>query len=64
MTIDRVPVDLGSRSYTVDIGQGLIDAAGDQIAPLLHRKRVAIVTDAHVAPLRRHKGLAAFGADR
>jgi 3-dehydroquinate synthase len=62
MTIDRVPVDLGSRSYTVDIGQGLIDAAGDRIAPLLRRKRVAIVTDAHVAPLHLARLEAAFGA--
>ncbi|MGL4320780.1 MAG: 3-dehydroquinate synthase [Paracoccaceae bacterium] len=51
MTIDAVPVDLGTRSYKVLIGQGLIDAAGTQIAPMLRRKRVAIVTDANVAPL-------------
>ncbi len=51
MTIDRVHVDLGARSYDVLIGSGLIDTAGAEIAPLLRRKRVAIVTDDRVAPL-------------
>lgn len=51
MTIDRIHVDLGSRSYDVLIGPGLIDNAAAEIAPLLRRKRVAIVTDDRVAPL-------------
>jgi 3-dehydroquinate synthase len=46
-----VPVDLGERSYQVRIGPGLIDRAGLEIAPLLRRKRVAIVTDETVAGL-------------
>ncbi len=46
-----VPVDLGERSYQVRIGPGLIDRAGAEIAPLLRRKRVAIVTDESVAGL-------------
>jgi 3-dehydroquinate synthase len=49
MTIDTVGVDLGSRSYEVRIGRGLIDRAGAEIAPLLRRKRVAVVTDETVA---------------
>ncbi len=49
MTLDVVPVDLGSRSYEVRIGPGLIGQAGAQVAPLLRRKRVAIVTDETVA---------------
>ena len=56
-TIDTVPVNLGDRSYDVRVGQGLIARAGVEIAPLLRRKRVAIVTEEtvaalHLAPLR------------
>ncbi len=43
--IDTVHVDLGARSYDVRIGRGLVSGAGAEIAPFLHRKRVAIVTD-------------------
>ncbi len=46
---NTVAVDLGSRSYEVRIGEGLIARAGAEIAPLLRRKRVAVVTDATVA---------------
>ncbi|MGB8812390.1 MAG: 3-dehydroquinate synthase [Paracoccaceae bacterium] len=51
MTVNVVPVALGARSYDVRIGQGLIDRAGAEIAPLLRRKRVAVVTDDTVAAL-------------
>ena len=44
-----VPVRLGARSYEVRIGQGLLGRAGAEIAPLLRRRRVAIVTDETVA---------------
>ena len=44
-----VRVELGARSYDVRIGAGLIDRAGDEIAPLLRRPRVAILTDETVA---------------
>ncbi len=47
----EVRVALGDRSYHVRIGPGLIGAAGREIAPLLARPRVAIVTDAIVAGL-------------
>lgn len=52
-----VPVPLGARAYDVRIGQGLLGRAGAEIAPLLSRPRVAIVTDAtvaglHLAPLQ------------
>jgi 3-dehydroquinate synthase len=57
-----VPVDLGARSYEVHIGQGLIDVAGVAIAPLLHRPRVVIVTDATVAGLHLARLKAALGA--
>ncbi|WP_422261016.1 3-dehydroquinate synthase [Tabrizicola sp.] len=47
--LNRVAVDLGVRSYEVRIGQGLLARAGAEIAPLLRRKRVAVVTDETVA---------------
>jgi 3-dehydroquinate synthase len=62
MTIDHVPVDLSSRSYEVLIGQGLLDQAGARIAPLLRRKRVAIVTDDNVAALHLDRMTAALAA--
>ena len=40
-----VPVGLGARAYNVLVGPGLIDAAGGHIAPLLKRKRTAVVVD-------------------
>ena len=44
-----VPVELGARSYEVRIGTGLIEAVGQEIAPLLTRRKVAVVTDETVA---------------
>lgn len=49
--VNVVPVELGARSYEVRIGRGLIDRLGEQVAPLLRRKRVAIVTDETVGAL-------------
>ncbi len=49
--MNTVAVDLGERSYQVRIGQGLLSRAGAEIAPLLRRKRVAIVTEETVAAL-------------
>jgi len=46
-----VRVELGERAYDVRIGQGLVGAAGAEIAPMLHRKRAFILTDANVAAL-------------
>jgi len=46
-----VRVELGERAYDVRIGQGLIAAVGDHIAPLLARPRVAVLTDQSVAAL-------------
>jgi 3-dehydroquinate synthase len=47
----RVRVNLGSRSYDVLVGQGLLAQAGDLVAPLLRRKSVFIVTETRVAEL-------------
>ena len=44
-----VPVALGARSYEVRIGTGLIDGLGTEIAPLMRRRKVAVVTDETVA---------------
>lgn len=51
MALDVVPVSLGARSYEVRVGPGLIDRAGAEIAPLMARRRVAVVTDETVARL-------------
>ena len=57
-----VPVPLGDRAYEVRIGPGLIDRAGDEIAPLLARPQVAILTDARVAALHLPRLEAALDA--
>lgn len=49
--MNRVRVELGTRSYNVLIGAGLVAGAGKALAPMLRRKRVAIVTDETVAGL-------------
>ena len=58
-----IEVALGARSYPVEIGEGLLSGAGERLAPLVRRPRVAIVTDenvgAHLATLRT--SLAAAG---
>lgn len=62
--VDDVRVNLGERSYTVRVGRGLIDRAGAEIAPLLRRPRVVVVTEATVASAlleRLRAGLAAAG---
>lgn len=50
-THQTVRVDLGDRSYDIDIGRGLIDLAGEKIAAILPGARVAIITDETVAGL-------------
>lgn len=51
MMRQTVAVDLGERSYEVRIGTGLLACAGAEIAPLLRRKRVAVITDETVSAL-------------
>ncbi|MEZ5883828.1 MAG: 3-dehydroquinate synthase [Paracoccaceae bacterium] len=51
MMRETVGVELGTRSYEVRIGTGLLDNAGAEIAPLLRRPRAAIVTDDTVGAL-------------
>jgi len=64
---ERVHVGLGDRAYDIEIGPGLIPQAGGLIAPLLRRKRVAVVKDEtesclHLAALQ--DGTRAGGAVR
>jgi 3-dehydroquinate synthase len=64
--IETLRVDLAERSYDIRIGDGLVSRAGAEIAPLLHRLRVAVVTDENVAALHLQslrEGLAAAGID-
>jgi 3-dehydroquinate synthase len=61
-----VPVGLGARAYEVVIGQGLLDAAGARLAPLLRRGRTAVVSDETVWGLhgaRLTASLAAAGVE-
>lgn len=61
--VNVVPVNLGDRSYQVRIGPGLLSRAGAEIAPILRRKRLAIVTDETVAALHLAPFQAALAAE-
>lgn len=45
-----ITVDLGARAYPIHIDTGLLARAGDLIAPLAGRRRIAIVSDENVRP--------------
>jgi 3-dehydroquinate synthase len=51
MNVQTVRVELGTRAYEVRIGPGLLARTGAEIAPLLKRPRVAVITDETVAAL-------------
>jgi 3-dehydroquinate synthase len=51
MSVSTVHVPLDERSYIVRIGHDLIANSGREIAPLLSRPRVAVLTDQTVAKL-------------
>ncbi|WP_309606200.1 3-dehydroquinate synthase [Phenylobacterium sp.] len=55
-----VAVGLGERAYEVLIGPGLLDQAGERIAPLLKRARSAVVSDETVWGLHGARLTAAF----
>jgi 3-dehydroquinate synthase len=57
-----VGVPLGARSYDILIGDGLIDRAGELIAPVLHRPRLTVITDGAVAALHLDRLRTACGA--
>ena len=47
----RFPAPSAGRGYDILVGEGLLGRAGALLAPILPSRRVAIVTDANVAPL-------------
>ena len=59
---ETVAVPLGSRAYDIRVGAGLLARAGAEIAPLLRRPRVAIVTESRVAALHLPSLTASLGA--
>ncbi|OAN48702.1 3-dehydroquinate synthase [Paramagnetospirillum marisnigri] len=46
-----VRVELGERGYDIQIGQGLLERAGELIQPLMRGNRALVITDDRVAPL-------------
>ncbi|MGJ8626605.1 MAG: 3-dehydroquinate synthase [Sulfitobacter sp.] len=61
---ETVNVNLPGREYNVVIGPGLLAEAGTYLTPLLARKKVTVISDAHVAALHLetfHHGLAQAG---
>ncbi|SHM92183.1 3-dehydroquinate synthase [Roseibium suaedae] len=49
--IQTVSVDLGDRSYGIEIGRGLLETAGERIAALRPGARLAVITDETVEKL-------------
>ncbi len=49
--VQTVSVDLGSRSYPIEIGPGLLGNAVGRIAERVKLSRVVVVSDSNVAPL-------------
>ena len=43
--IRTLPVRLAGRAYEVQVGDGLLDAAGSLIAPFQSRGRTAVISD-------------------
>jgi 3-dehydroquinate synthase len=58
----RIEVALGERSYTVEIGAGLLDEAGDRLAPFARGGRIVAVSDDNVWAAQGAR-LAASGLD-
>jgi 3-dehydroquinate synthase len=61
VTERTIPVALAGRSYEVIIGKGLIDEAGQRIAPLLSRPVTAVVLDETVQALHGERLLDSLG---
>lgn len=49
--VSTLKVELGSRAYTILVGDGLLAEAGARMAPVMAQRRAIIVTDANVARL-------------
>jgi 3-dehydroquinate synthase len=46
--INDLQVDLGERSYSILVGEGLIERAGAHIAPFIRQPQTIVVTDEHL----------------
>ena len=60
---ETVHVPLDGRAYDIHVGEGLLTQAGTFVAPLLRRKRVAVVTDEKVGALHLEALRAGLAAD-
>ncbi len=60
--LQRVPVDLGGRSYDILVGPNALGALGETLSPLLARPFAVIVTDENVAKCHLAKTKDALGA--
>jgi len=60
VSIERVRVELGERSYDVLIGPGLLAEAGARIASVIAGRNLAVVTDTNVAALHLQPLLASL----
>ncbi len=53
--IQTLQLELGPRTYSIEIGHGLLAQLPDLLTPLLARPKLAIVTDSNIAPLYGEK---------
>jgi len=51
LTVKTVTVELGKRSYDINIASGLLDRTGERLLSLPVSKNVAVITNSTVAPL-------------
>ena len=49
--LKKLEVSLGSRSYAIEIGTGLLCCCGEKIAELVKGRQAAVITDSNVGPL-------------
>ena len=61
--ITELPVALGQRSYRIHVGAGLLERAGELLAPHLQGRQAVVVSNDCVAPLFMAELLASFDAD-
>ena len=61
-TSGSVHVDLGPRSYDIEIGPGLIERAGTLIAERLGERQMVIITDSNVGPIYAERLQESLGA--
>jgi 3-dehydroquinate synthase len=57
--IETITLQLGERSYDVNVGAGLLDRCGEMLAPIA-RGPIPIVTDTHVADLHLDRVVASL----